>query len=280
MAKLRNKIKITEKIVQRDKFRTGKNYYASLRGYQIRKDILDAMAKAIEIDALPKNRRIMILDAGCGPGIVGDYVYREITKKYNLFPIVIFVDISEIMLEAVPEKFDYVIVKGDVTKLEFPNNFFDIVLMKQVLDYLPKNLQLIALKEIYRVLRNNGQFVLSALISPDDNSNTLTNYLYNQREKIIAKKLKIQKYIPTKDILMDWLTQINFRKIKCEYIYDIPLSITDFRKSFGLDKKQTEKLNKLYLEVLKRDKKNIFRGKILKNTIELIEKGAVIKCIK
>jgi ubiquinone/menaquinone biosynthesis C-methylase UbiE len=278
MEKLRNKI--IEKIIQRDKFRTGKNYYTSLRGYHTRKDILDAMFRSIEINALPKNRRIIILDAGCGPGIVGDYVYKEITKKYNLHPIVIFVDISEAMLEAVPKKFDYIIVKGDVTKLEFPDNFFDIVVMKQVLDYLPKNLQLRALNEIYRVLKQDGQFILSALISPDDNSNTLTNYLYNQREKIIAKKLKIQKYIPTKYILMDWLTQINFRKIKCEYIYDIPLSITDFRKSFGLDKYQTKKLNKVYLEVIKRDKKNIFRGKILKNTIELIEKGAVIKCIK
>jgi ubiquinone/menaquinone biosynthesis C-methylase UbiE len=278
MEKLRNKI--IEKIIQRDKFRTGKNYYTSLRGYHTRKDILDAMFRSIEIKALPKNRRIIILDAGCGPGIVGDYVYKEITKKYNLHPIVIFVDISEAMLEAVPKKFDYIIVKGDVTKLEFPDNFFDIVVMKQVLDYLPKNLQLRALNEIYRVLKQDGQFILSALISPDDNSNTLTNYLYNQREKIIARGLKFKKYIPTKNILMDWLNCINFKGIEFKYVYDIPLSTIDFQKSFGLNKKQLEKLNKIYCDIIKRDKNNYFKGKIFKKFIELTEKGVIIKCWK
>jgi SAM-dependent methyltransferase len=261
---MRNK-SLIQKIIQRDKFRSGLKYYKSLRGYHIRKDILNAIFRSIEFKFLSKNRRIIILDAGCGPGIVGDYVYEEMTKKHNLHPIIIFVDISEAMLEAVPKKFDYIIVKGDVTKLQFPDNFFDIVLMKQVLDYLPKNAQLKAIKEIYRVLKNNGQFILSAIVSPDDNSNTLTNYLYNQREKIIARGLKFKKYIPTKNILMDWLNCINFRWIELKYVYDIPLSTIDFQKSFGLNKKQLEKLNKIYCDIIKRDKNNYFKGKILKN---------------
>jgi ubiquinone/menaquinone biosynthesis C-methylase UbiE len=280
MAKLRNKIKITEEIVQRDKFRAGKNYYTSLRGYHIRRDILDAMFRSIEIDALPKNRRIIILDAGCGPGIVGDYVSKEMKKKHNLFPIVIFVDISEDMLRAVPKKSNYIIVRGDITKLEFPDNFFDIVVTKQVLHYLPKNFQLKAIDEFHRVLKRNGQLILSALISPDDNSNTLANYLYNERERIITKKVKSKKHIPTKKYLINLLRRTNFRDIKVKYIYDIPLSIADFKKAFGLDKYQTDKLNKAYLEVIKRDKKNIFKGQILNDTIELVEKGIIIKCIK
>jgi len=276
---MRNK-SLIQKIIQRDKFRSGLKYYKSLRGYHIRKDILNAIFRSIEFKFLPKNRRIIILDAGCGPGIVGDYVYEEITKKHNLHPIIIFVDISESMLETVPKKFDYIIAKGDVTKLQFPDNFFDIVLMKQVLDYLPKNAQLKALNEIYRVLKNNGQFVLSTIVSPDDNSNTLTNYLYNQREKIIARGLKFKKYIPTKNILMDWLNCINFRGIELKYVYDIPLSTIDFQKSFGLNKKQLEKLNKIYCDIIKRDKNNYFKGKIFKKFIELTEKGVIIKCWK
>lgn len=276
---MRNK-SLIQKIIQRDKFRSGLKYYKSLRGYHIRKDILNAIFRSIEFKFLPKNRRIIILDAGCGPGIVGDYVYEEITKKHNLHPIIIFVDISESMLETVPKKFDYIIAKGDVTKLQFPDNFFDIVLMKQVLDYLPKNAQLKALNEIYRVLKNNGQFVLSTIVSPDDNSNTLTNYLYNQREKIIARGLKFKKYIPTKNILMDWLNCINFRGIELKYVYDIPLSTIDFQKSFGFNKKQLEKLNKIYCDIIKRDKNNYFKGKIFKKFIELTEKGVIIKCWK
>ena len=196
MKKIRKSL--TEKIALRDKFRRGKNYYTSLKGYQVRRDILDALSQALEVAAFPKNKKIMMLDAGSGPGIVGDYVYRDMTKKYDLTPLVIFVDISEAMLEAVPKNPDYIIIKNDITKLEFPENFFDIIVMKQVLDYLPKNLQLRALNEIYRVLKPDGQFVLSALISPNDNSNVLTNKLYDEREKVIARELKIQKYIPKK----------------------------------------------------------------------------------
>ncbi len=58
-----NKKTPTEKIALRDKFRLGKNYYTSLRGYQIRRDILDAMFRAIEINLLPRNKKILILDA-------------------------------------------------------------------------------------------------------------------------------------------------------------------------------------------------------------------------
>ena len=274
-----NKIGI-EKIIQRDKFRSGEKYCASLRGYQTRIDILNAIFGAIKIKTLPKNRRIIILDAGCGPGIVGDYISKEMEKKHNLFPIVIFVDISEDMLRAVPKKSNYIIVRGDITKLEFPDNFFDIVVTKQVLHYLPKNFQLKAIDEFHRVLKQNGQLILSALISPDGNSNTLANYLYNERERIITKKVKSKKHIPTKEYLINLLRRTNFRDIKVKYIYDIPLSIADFKKAFGLDKYQTDKLNKVYLEVIKRDKKNIFKGQILNDTIELVEKGIIIKCIK
>lgn len=276
----KTKKSLTKKIVLRDKFRTGRNYYTSLRGYQMRRDILDAMNRAIEVDALPKNKRIIMLNAESGSGIVGDYIYQEIAKKYNLSILTIFVDISKVMLEAVPKKFDYISVNGDVTKLEFPDNFFDIIVMGQILNYLPKNLQLRALNELYRVLKPDGQFVLSALISPNDNSNILTNKLYNEREKVIAKALKIQKYIPTKNTLLDWLGHTNFKGIKIKYIYKIPLSIIDFQQSFGLDKKQTARLTKLYFDIVKQDKENLFRSKKRGRDIELIEKRIIVKCNK
>lgn len=276
----KTKKSLTKKIVLRDKFRTGRNYYTSLRGYQMRRDILDAMNRAIEVDALPKNKRIIMLNAESGSGIVGDYIYQEIAKKYNLSILTIFVDISKVMLEAVPKKFDYISVNGDVTKLEFPDNFFDIIVMGQILNYLPKNLQLRALNELYRVLKPDGQFVLSALISPNDNSNILTNKLYNEREKVIAKALKIQKYIPTKNTLLDWLGHTNFKGIKIKYIYKIPLSIIDFQQSFGLDKKQTARLTKLYFDIVKQDKENLFRSKKRGRDIELIEKRVIVKCNK
>jgi ubiquinone/menaquinone biosynthesis C-methylase UbiE len=271
---------ITQKIPLRDKFRTGKNYYNSLRGYQVREDVLNSMFKSIDTALIPKDKKIMILDAGCGPGIVGDYVYKKMNKKNKLSPSIIFVDISESMLEAVPKNKDYHAVKGDVTNLPFPDNFFNIVLMKQVLDYLPKTLQLRTINELYRVLKPNGQLILSALISPDNNSNILTNKLYDEREKIIARQIAVKKYIPTKDILIDWLAHNDFKNVKISYIYDIPLSPLDFQKSFGLDEKQTSKLNNLYKSLIKEDKNNSFRKKKVRSYFELVEKGIILRAYK
>ena len=279
------KKRISEKISCRDKFRVGKNYYTTLRGYQVRRDILDAMFNAIKMEYLPTDKKLLILDAGSGPGIVGDYVFKKIKKQHHITPLIIFADISEAMLKAVPQDFNYIAVKNDVTKLEFPDNFFNIVVMKQVLDYLPKNLQLRALNEIYRVLKTDGQFILSALISVDDKSNHLTNELYNKREKIIAKDIAIKKYIPTKNILIDWLAHTDFKGIKVQHVYDIPVSPLDFQQSFGLNKRQTLRLNKLYQKIIRKDKKNTFRSNIFKSKkfkgyIELIEKGMIVKFSK
>lgn len=92
--------------------------------------------------------------------------------------------------------------------------------------------------------------------------------------------MKIQKYIPTKNILLDWLNHTNFKGIEVKYIYDIPLSILDFQQSFGLDKNQTEKLTKLYFDIVKRDKENFFKSKEVENMAELIEKGIILRCNK
>lgn len=277
---MKTKKSLTEKISIRDKFRTGKNYYVSLRGYQVRGDILDSIAQSMDTSSFSKQKKIVILDIGCGPGIVGDYVYNYAINKYSIHPLVVFADISETMLKAISKNLDYINVKNDVTKLEFPDNFFDVIVMKQVLDYLPKNLQLRALNEIYRVLKIGGQFIFSALISPNDHSNVLANKLYNEREKIIAKTIKIQKYIPTQNILLEWLHHLDFKNIKDKYVYDIPLTAIDFQQSFGLDRQQTRKLNKLYLNIIKKDKENSFRQKEINGYVELVEKGIVIKCNK
>lgn len=276
---------ITDKISQRDKYRAGEKYRKTLRGYQLRKDILDAMFYAIDVKSLPKDKRILMMDVGCGPGIVGDYVYRKIKIEHRLSPLMIFVDINEKMLKAVPKKFDYITVKNDITNLQFPDNFFDVVVMKQVLHYLPKFLKIKALKEVHRVLKNKGQFVFSVLVSVDDDSNRLVNELYTKREEIIAQQVAMKKYIPTRKTLFEWLQKAGFKQKEEVYLYDIPLTALDYQESFGLNKLQTNKLNELYRKIFNKDIKKAYRGRIItkgKYTgyAELIDKGLIVKCVK
>lgn len=275
------KSNITKKIVKRDVARAGKNYFKSLRGYHTRKNILENMFNSLNKRILPKRKRIYLIDLGCGPGIVGKYFFNKLSKKYDIE--IHFLDINPKMLEIIPKNKNFKKILGDVTKLKVNKNFYHIATMKQVLDYLPKNMQIKTIKNIYKILRKNGQFILSALIPPNDADFylKLNNYLYTEREKIINPLAPIKKYIARKKEIIKWLENAGFKKTKIRYIYDIPLSVKDFVKSFGLNKIQELKMKKLYNSIIKKDKLNCYRWKILKGKdIELIEKAVVISAIK
>jgi len=281
-----------KKIVLRDKTRSGKYYYKALRGYQRREDILKAMYAALNLNAFGKQnedknkQKIYIADLGCGPGIVGLYFYKKLLNRFK--PDVTFIDISPLMLDAIPKRKDFHVIEQDVTKVNFfKPNFFDIVVMKQVLDYLPKELQIKALKNIWKILKPGGQFILSALTPPDGfnpsdkrYNSKLNNFLYSEREKILNPFAPIKKYIPSKRILIKWLSMSGFKDIKIHYEYDIPLSVNDFVLSFGLNKQSKQKLLMLYEEIIKKDKKNYFKSKRKADDIELNEKAVVISCLK
>ena len=269
---------LTKQISARDKARTGKSYYRALRGYHQRKDILEAMFKSLNINKLNK-QRIQVIDLGCGPGIVGLYFNKKMKGSWKLD--ITFVDINPLMLEAIPKQKNFHVVERDVTKIDTSKfNFFDVALMKQLLDYLPKDLQIKTLENTYKILHRDGQFILSVLIPPSEESFQLNNALYSEREKILNPLAPIKKFIVTKDILFQWLSKIGFKNIKYHYEYDIPLSVNDFVMSFGLNETEKQELLALYKKIVKQDINNAFKSKIKKEDIELTEKGIIVFCYK
>lgn len=279
---LSDEINITEEIIDRDNWRI-ENYKESLRGYQVRKDILENMSSAIKKEDLVGKNEITIADVGCGPGICGEYLTKSIKENFKdnaPKTKTIFLDLSQQMLNQIPDREDYEKIKGDVTNIPLKNISVDIVTMKQVLDYLPKNLQIKTLSETNRILKQGGKLILSALISPSEEINNLTNELYSEREKLLAKKKPIEKFIPDESTIMKWLSEAGFTNSKVVYKYDIPLSTEDFKKSFNLtDAEQTE-LKELYKKIINSDKNNNFDAKVFKDDIELTEKAIILECVK
>ena len=201
----------TKEIVSRDSWRVN-NYKESLRGYQARPDILENMFRGLDFKELNNKKNIVIADIGCGPGICGEYLTEQVKEnlKDQTKTKTFFIDMSQQMLDRIPNKENYTKIRGDIANIPMADESVDVASVKQVLDYLPKNLQVKALKEIYRVLKNDGQFILSALIAPDSKVGNLTNYLYSEREKIIAAKVAIEKFIPDETGLIELLDKAKF----------------------------------------------------------------------
>lgn len=92
----------------------------------------------------------VILDNGCGTGILFDYL-----RRYNCN--VIGLDISPGMIEKA-RKINKNIICGDSQYLPFKNNSFEIIFGRSLLHHLPDPRK--GIEEMKRVVRDNGRIVL------------------------------------------------------------------------------------------------------------------------
>ncbi len=97
----------------------------------------------------------VVLDAGCGVGY-GAYEARKAAKK------IYGIDISKESIEYAKRKYSSTNIcfeVGDVKKLRFKDNFFDVILSFEVIEHLSR--QDIYLEEMRRVLKKKGLFFVS-----------------------------------------------------------------------------------------------------------------------
>ncbi|MFX1573749.1 MAG: class I SAM-dependent methyltransferase [Promethearchaeota archaeon] len=105
----------------------------------------------------------LVLDAGCGNGSYSCYL----NKKCD----VIGVDISEKQIELAKQN----ALKGkficmDMTRLEFPNEFFDGILSYYSIIHIPRDEHYDLLKNFYRMLKIHGVCLLTFHINNDPES--------------------------------------------------------------------------------------------------------------
>jgi len=107
------------------------------------------------IKHLQLNNKLKILDVGCGTGDSLNYIAK--LSKSQLYGL----DISEKMLKIARKKLgEKAILKlGDVEKIPFKDKTFDYVLNTEAFHHFPNPNK--TLKEINRVLKKNGEFMLA-----------------------------------------------------------------------------------------------------------------------
>jgi SAM-dependent methyltransferase len=92
-----------------------------------------------------------VLDVGCGDGMFLNLAEKRGWETYGA-------EISPIAYEQAKTVLQGTVIRGDLRQGHFPDSFFDVVTLYNVLDHLPSPLD--ELFEIYRILKVGGLLVL------------------------------------------------------------------------------------------------------------------------
>ena len=175
----------------------------------------------------------IILDIGCGQGIPAMLIGKKCEKIYGI-------DISKRALciakiranylkKKVRSEFKYVRLENARFKKEYFDKIFSICVLEHISNYIK------VLKEVYRVLKQGGQFLLSvdSLETIDDEK--LLNYH--------KQKCYIENYFRKND-LKQILKEIGFKKIIIYPIFRSDYAKTLYFKYLEAIKSPSSRLNK------------------------------------
>lgn len=99
----------------------------------------------------------MVLDVACGKGY-GSKILFGVAEK------VVGIDIDVATISAARKKYkenNLSFIVGDASNINFPDGFFDCVVSFETIEHLNKRKQKIFLKEVYRLLKPGGIFIVS-----------------------------------------------------------------------------------------------------------------------
>lgn len=107
------------------------------------------------IKAIPRKNCLKILDAGCGEGHLIEKMHsNNNTNKYY------GIDITDIALKKAKERCTFAdIRKMDITKIDFEDEFFDVVICTETLEHIFEFET--ALKELKLILKKDGFLILT-----------------------------------------------------------------------------------------------------------------------
>ncbi|MFY9264177.1 MAG: class I SAM-dependent methyltransferase [Solirubrobacterales bacterium] len=141
-----------------------------------------------------------LLDAGCGTGLFSECACSRGAEVTSM-------DVGEALLERVAEKCESTRVVGDVTRLPFAAQSFDVVINTEVIEHTldPRR----AVGELARVLRPGGTLIL-----------TTPNHVWHWSIEL-ASRLRIRPYQGVEN----W---VRWRELQ-DWLRDDGLTIEDFR---------------------------------------------------
>ena len=213
------------RITYRDK--TNKNYWtkrwSDIGADQPMKNEKKYPLKYSILTVKDKNKKI--LEAGCGAGRILRY-YHD--KGYKIIGI----DFIKEAIDKLKEKDSSLDVRvGDITKLNFENNFFDYILAFGLYHNLNEKLK-IAIDETYRVLKNEGY--VCASFRADNLQNLISDFM---KKTSSNDKKEFHKMNLTKKEFIELFKRNNF---KVEHVFPVENMPFLYKFSFFREKRQKE----------------------------------------
>ena len=145
----------------------------------------------IVLDSLKNCENAKVLDLGCGPGMMA---VHSIEKGFEFYGI----DISEKMIDECINRFGHInsihFSVGRLQNLDFPDNFFDVVLCMGVLEDVDRDEIENSISEIARVLKPGGRIIISLM-----NQNSFFAWhrrIRNSLYKLIGRNEQAESYDP------------------------------------------------------------------------------------
>ncbi|MBS4535115.1 class I SAM-dependent methyltransferase [Clostridium sp. D2Q-14] len=192
-----------------------------------------------------------ILDVGCGAGRTTFGLYE---KGYTN---IIGLDLSKDMISAAKQinkikKYKIEFIQGEATSLDFDNNSFDYALFSfnGIMQIPHKTNRIKALKEIRRVLRNNGIFVFT---THDRNKEKIFFEFWDKEKEKWGKELQDERlheygdrittsknekreiyiHIPSRREVLESLDQAGFKLVEDFYRSDLFIENDKVKKFSG-----------------------------------------------
>ena len=190
------------------------------------KDFINAF-----LGMLPEQIFNSILEVGVGTGAVAEKVAE------NIGPL-IGIDISKEMISNINHP-NITAMVGDVHKLEFENNTFDLIYMRNVIHYIDN--PDLALSEIYRCLKPEGYFLFSQVIPPEDS-------ISEEYDWLIGRNI----HYPTQTEITGWMKKINIKDVS--YYILASQSIMNWLNNTCNDEREKEEIIDRHLKTSKRYK--------------------------
>jgi len=215
-----------------------------------RDDLLQKILGILKLDKLQGSPEI--LNAMCGTGTVGLTIKKYLQEK-GIDSRVSFLDFSQGMLDQIPDDEAEIKVCDDITMMPFAHSFDRIVLRNGLYD-LEQTSQLPALRQIYRVLKDDGLFVL-VTYCPTKELQAYYNEIVNYKDWLAGwNDGEHDRYFLTEQEAREELDLAGFKNIRRMLKY---FSVLHYEGTREMDKLAAAKWKRFVLDIPKTIRKKI-----------------------